>query len=179
MPSSIIRPESGTISPVSIRKVVVLPAPLGPSRPTVSPRWTDSVTSSMTRCPESDFTSCCADSMPLHMSIRGRLGRICPMPCLTLPVCDAYDIGRPHSVYRPAPSARDSLLLRQLLRLPQETNRVRQKRLAHETLAVGPRQTGWPNRTEKRTGLSTFPAQSVDGGLGESQSEFVAGEGRA
>jgi len=31
------RPESGITIPQVIRKLVVLPAPLGPSRPTISP----------------------------------------------------------------------------------------------------------------------------------------------
>src|SRR3954468_10153118 len=36
-PSSSTRPESGAVSPTTIENVVVLPAPLAPSRPTTSP----------------------------------------------------------------------------------------------------------------------------------------------
>ena len=37
MPSSSTRPESGAVSPTTIENVVVLPAPLAPSRPITSP----------------------------------------------------------------------------------------------------------------------------------------------
>ena len=37
LPSSSTRPESGEVSPTTIEKVVVLPAPFGPSSPTTSP----------------------------------------------------------------------------------------------------------------------------------------------
>src|SRR5687767_5492303 len=37
LPSSSTRPESGETRPTTIEKVVVLPAPFGPSRPTTSP----------------------------------------------------------------------------------------------------------------------------------------------
>src|SRR5688572_1856244 len=36
-------PEVGSVSPNSIRIVVVLPAPLGPRKPKISPCWTDRV----------------------------------------------------------------------------------------------------------------------------------------
>lgn len=36
-PNTRISPASGVISPISIRKVVVFPAPLGPSRPSTWP----------------------------------------------------------------------------------------------------------------------------------------------
>lgn len=38
-PSTIASPESGEMSVASIRSVVVLPAPLGPSRPKISPLY--------------------------------------------------------------------------------------------------------------------------------------------
>ena len=40
MPSSSIEPEVGGIRPVSMRMVVVLPAPLGPRKPKKEPRGT-------------------------------------------------------------------------------------------------------------------------------------------
>ena len=44
-PSIEMRPAVGRINPASIRMVVVLPAPFGPSSATISPPWTDSDTS--------------------------------------------------------------------------------------------------------------------------------------
>ena len=44
-PSIEMRPAVGRINPASIRIVVVLPAPFGPSSATTSPPWTDSETS--------------------------------------------------------------------------------------------------------------------------------------
>ena len=38
--SKMTEPPSASIKPIVIRKLVVLPAPLGPSRPTTSPRST-------------------------------------------------------------------------------------------------------------------------------------------
>ena len=38
-PNTLIRPPIGFSSVTSMRMVVVLPAPLGPSRPKVSPGW--------------------------------------------------------------------------------------------------------------------------------------------
>src|SRR3954453_22948799 len=40
MPAPSARPEVGTTRVVSIPAVVVFPAPLGPSRPKISPSWT-------------------------------------------------------------------------------------------------------------------------------------------
>ncbi len=40
MPSTWIDPEVGRLRPSIISSVVVLPAPLGPSMPKHSPRWT-------------------------------------------------------------------------------------------------------------------------------------------
>src|SRR5438105_3458234 len=40
LPSNVTWPPSEAISPIVIRKLVVLPAPLGPSRPTTSPSLT-------------------------------------------------------------------------------------------------------------------------------------------
>ncbi len=37
LPSRRTRPESGLVNPTTIAKVVVLPAPFGPSNPTTSP----------------------------------------------------------------------------------------------------------------------------------------------
>ncbi len=42
-PSTVARPESASSTPLSRRMVVVLPAPLGPSRASTSPRFTSSV----------------------------------------------------------------------------------------------------------------------------------------
>ncbi len=39
-PSNITWPASASIRPIVMRKLVVLPAPLGPSRPTTSPAST-------------------------------------------------------------------------------------------------------------------------------------------
>ena len=39
-PSNKTEPPSASIRPMVMRKLVVLPAPLGPSRPTTSPRST-------------------------------------------------------------------------------------------------------------------------------------------
>ena len=36
-PATLIRPDEGWIKPVSIFRVVVLPAPFGPKKPTISP----------------------------------------------------------------------------------------------------------------------------------------------
>ena len=41
MPSITIAPASGRITPASMRSVVVLPAPSGPTSPKISPRLTD------------------------------------------------------------------------------------------------------------------------------------------
>ncbi len=46
---SITRPALGSISPQVMRKLVVLPAPLGPSSPTISPASTWKSTPSTTR----------------------------------------------------------------------------------------------------------------------------------
>src|SRR5215212_5629283 len=44
IPSSSTRPESGAVRPTTIEKVVVLPAPLAPSRPITSPEATSTLT---------------------------------------------------------------------------------------------------------------------------------------
>ena len=44
-------PPSGRTMPTTMRKLVVLPAPFGPSRPTISPSWTTMLTWSTTRRP--------------------------------------------------------------------------------------------------------------------------------
>jgi hypothetical protein len=46
-----IVPRLGRISPITWRTRVVLPAPLGPSRPNTSPESTDNVTSSLAVTP--------------------------------------------------------------------------------------------------------------------------------
>ena len=51
LPSKATRPASGVIMPMVIRKLVVLPAPLRPSRPTISPWATVKPTPSTTRRP--------------------------------------------------------------------------------------------------------------------------------
>ena len=38
MPRTVMNPEVGDITPVSIRTVVVFPAPFGPKKPNISPR---------------------------------------------------------------------------------------------------------------------------------------------
>jgi hypothetical protein len=48
-PSNQTSPSSGVIIPMVERKLVVLPAPLGPSRPTISAASTSNVTPSTTR----------------------------------------------------------------------------------------------------------------------------------
>ncbi len=50
-PNTLISPELGWISPVSIRSVVVLPAPLGPSRPSTCPASTVKLRSLTARKP--------------------------------------------------------------------------------------------------------------------------------
>ena len=53
LPATRSRPLVAGSSPHSIRKVVVLPAPLGPSRPKISPRWTQNeVLSTAVNAPE-------------------------------------------------------------------------------------------------------------------------------
>ena len=47
-PLNMTWPPLGVIWPVAMRKLVVLPAPLGPSRPTTSPAWTSKLTPSTT-----------------------------------------------------------------------------------------------------------------------------------
>src|SRR5579864_8263918 len=48
-PKTDARPESGETRPTSTRMVVVLPAPLGPSRPKISPGLTSKLTPSSAR----------------------------------------------------------------------------------------------------------------------------------
>ena len=48
-PSTLIRPDVGRSSVVSIFSVVVLPAPFGPSRPKIDPRRTEKVSPSTAR----------------------------------------------------------------------------------------------------------------------------------
>src|SRR5436309_15137887 len=48
-PSIVTEPDVGSINPASIRIVVVLPAPFGPSSATISPRATSNVMASTTR----------------------------------------------------------------------------------------------------------------------------------
>ncbi len=44
-PNTLISPEVGVIKPITIRNVVVLPAPFGPSRPSTMPGSTSNETS--------------------------------------------------------------------------------------------------------------------------------------
>src|SRR5690242_4434857 len=53
-------PPSGRINPTTMLKVVVLPAPLGPSSPTISPDETVIVTPLTTLRPAYPFSSFCA-----------------------------------------------------------------------------------------------------------------------
>ena len=46
MPSTVTLPRSGVISVYSMRMVVVLPAPLGPSSPVIWPSWAVKLTPS-------------------------------------------------------------------------------------------------------------------------------------
>ncbi len=50
-------PASGAKSPASMRRVVVLPAPLGPSSPNTSPRCTSNVMSLQADRPSNDLVS--------------------------------------------------------------------------------------------------------------------------
>src|SRR3990172_13429609 len=54
--ASVTRPASGSTMPQAMRKVVVLPAPLGPKRPTISPGNTSKSTPSTTRRLPYDLT---------------------------------------------------------------------------------------------------------------------------
>ena len=51
LPENVTLPASGVIIPMVMRKLVVLPAPLRPSRPTISPSLTVKPTPSTTRRP--------------------------------------------------------------------------------------------------------------------------------
>src|SRR4051794_37888151 len=55
--SRITRPESGAASPTVMANVVVLPAPFGPSRPTISPEDTSMLTPRTTVRPPYDLVS--------------------------------------------------------------------------------------------------------------------------
>src|SRR5258708_6328260 len=46
-PATVIRPEVAVVKPAIMRMVVVLPAPLGPRKPTISPLSTENVRSWM------------------------------------------------------------------------------------------------------------------------------------
>src|SRR5262245_10874777 len=61
-PSNSTRPALGEIIPTAIRKLVVLPAPFGPSKPTISPVSTSNDTRSTTRRRPYVFTSSWASS---------------------------------------------------------------------------------------------------------------------
>src|SRR4051794_33490444 len=56
-PASVTLPASGSIMPHAMRNVVVLPAPLGPNNPTISPGLTSKSTPSTTRRRPYDFTN--------------------------------------------------------------------------------------------------------------------------
>jgi len=57
VPNRLLVPASGSTRPSSIRNAVVLPAPLGPSRPTTCPCSTVRSSWSTTRRPPKDFVS--------------------------------------------------------------------------------------------------------------------------
>ena len=61
VPSIVTDPELGSINPASIRSVVVLPAPFGPSSATISPRATSNVIASTTRRVPKRRLSCDAE----------------------------------------------------------------------------------------------------------------------
>jgi len=56
MPKTEIAPLSGRSNPVTMRSVVVLPAPLGPRKPSTSPRSTVNETPSTARLAPNVFT---------------------------------------------------------------------------------------------------------------------------
>src|SRR3954471_896802 len=62
LPSTRTVPASGRMSPNSMRSIVVLPAPLGPSTPYTSPGATWSETSSTARTEPNDFVTPCAST---------------------------------------------------------------------------------------------------------------------
>src|SRR6186713_1416568 len=66
-PSIVTRPAAGGMKPVRIRMVVVLPAPLGPRKPRISPRATEKERSLMARVGPYDLVS------PSTSIIAGRL----------------------------------------------------------------------------------------------------------
>src|SRR5271154_3856182 len=61
MPSISILPEVGESTPSTMLMVVVLPAPLGPSRPTISPAPTSKLTSSTAFRSRNDLHRCWTD----------------------------------------------------------------------------------------------------------------------
>ena len=63
MPSTWMLPASGRMSVYSMRSVVVLPAPLGPSRPVISPSRALNDTPCTARTAPKDFTRPCTSIM--------------------------------------------------------------------------------------------------------------------
>src|SRR5689334_735686 len=72
--SNLTSPPSGRIRPTTILKVVVLPAPLGPSSPTISPGETLIETPFTTRRPEYSLASCSVSNSALAGSTGGAAG---------------------------------------------------------------------------------------------------------
>src|SRR5437868_11901051 len=70
-PSSATLPESGAVRPTTIEKVVVLPAPLGPSSPTTSPDASSRLTPLTTVLPLNDLVRSRAASVATSARLRG------------------------------------------------------------------------------------------------------------
>src|SRR4029453_18732411 len=70
LPSRSTRPESGDIRPTTMEKVVVLPAPFGPSSPTTSPDEISTLTPRTTVRPLNDLVR----SVVLSVAIQGLQG---------------------------------------------------------------------------------------------------------
>src|SRR5438034_6494843 len=68
-PHTSMDPTSGVIAPSSISSVVVLPAPLGPSSPTVSPARNVRLTSLTASTPRKRFTSPSARSTTVSSTV--------------------------------------------------------------------------------------------------------------
>src|SRR5207302_3883756 len=73
-------PEVGLIKPTSIRIVVVLPAPFGPRKPKISPRWSSNETSSTMVLSPMIFVRVVAVRVGLVSFIRAPFPGLVPAP---------------------------------------------------------------------------------------------------
>src|SRR4051794_12760357 len=64
-----IWPRSGANAPASRLKMVVLPAPFGPIKPTISPSFTSKLTPATARSPRKAFSSCWTTSRPIGSAL--------------------------------------------------------------------------------------------------------------